>query len=107
METYQILGLVGSVLLAVAIVSPFFFYPRYAPGMMFGGMMGFVMMPGMLFFLIIPFILGIVGSLISDETTAGILLILASVFSLIAGFIGVISFVLLLISGILALRQKI
>ncbi len=107
METYQILGLIGSMLLVIAIVTPLFLYPRYTSGMMFGGMMGFGMMPGMAFFLVIPFVLGVVGSLISDETAAGILLILASVFSLIAGFIGIISFVLLLMSGILALRQRI
>ena len=68
METYQILGLIGSMLLVMAIVTPLFFYPRYAPAMMFGGMMGFGMMPGMAFFLVIPFALGVVGSLISDET---------------------------------------
>ncbi|MBP1358202.1 MAG: hypothetical protein JZD40_06940, partial [Sulfolobus sp.] len=77
---------------------------NYGRGMMGGGMM----YGGFSFFLIIPaFILGIIGSLISDRTVAGVLLILASVFSLPAmGFLGFIPFILLLIAGILALSSS-
>ncbi|QGA54072.1 hypothetical protein GFS03_05560 [Sulfolobus sp. E5-1-F] len=110
MENYQILGLIGSLLLIVGIGFSFaFYYPSY--GMM--GVYGYGMMGrGMMFFgfmglLIIPaFVLGIIGSLISDRTVAGVLLILASVLSIPAmGLIGIISFILLLIAGILALTS--
>ncbi|QIW23805.1 hypothetical protein EWF20_06310 [Sulfolobus sp. S-194] len=107
MENYQILGLVGSILLLVFIVPAFmFFFNR--PYMM-GGMMGygFMMMGFPFFFMFIPaFILGIIGSLINDRMVAGILLILASIFSLPFGFLGIIPFILLLIAGILALTTK-
>jgi hypothetical protein len=64
-------------------------------GMMFYGFMEFLVIPA--------FVLGIIGSLISDKTIAGVLLVLAAVLSIPAmGFIGIISFILLLIAGILA-----
>ncbi|QXJ29254.1 hypothetical protein J5U23_02123 [Saccharolobus shibatae B12] len=100
MENYQILGLVGSLLLIVGIAIPFaFFYPRYGMmgygGMMFYGFMGFLV--------ISAFVLGIIGSLISERTIAGVLLVLAAVLPIPAmGFIGIVSFILLLIAGILA-----
>ncbi|BDB99546.1 hypothetical protein [Saccharolobus caldissimus] len=110
METYQILGLIGSLLLLVALFIPFMFY-GYGYGMMgrvgmMGGMMGgpFFFFP----FIAIPaLILGLVGSLISDRQIGGILLIIAAVLSLpvFFGFFG-ISFVLLLIGGLLALFKK-
>ncbi|WP_009988384.1 hypothetical protein [Saccharolobus solfataricus] len=56
---------------------------------------------------VVPVVLGLIGSFITDKIAAGILLILASLSSLIIlfGFYG-ISFVLLLIAGILALTKK-
>ncbi|MBW9141816.1 MAG: hypothetical protein K1T65_09100, partial [Candidatus Aramenus sp.] len=59
-----------------------------------------------LVFVTVPFVLGLVGSIIKDRKVAGVLLILASVFSLPI-FFGVfgVSFVLLLIAGILALTK--
>lgn len=104
METYQILGLIGSLLLLVALFIPFMFYGY--------DMMGRVCMMGGPFFFF-PFIaipaliLGLVGSLISDRQIGGILLIIAAILSLpvFFGFFG-ISFVLLLIGGLLALFKK-
>ncbi|MEM1599701.1 MAG: hypothetical protein QXW51_02625 [Sulfolobaceae archaeon] len=112
METYQILGLIGSLLLLILII-PFFAFTyhhayqgygivgRHFYGMMYGM---FFVLP---FFILIPFALGIIGSFITDKIIAGILLIIASIFSLpiFFGIFG-ISFILLLIAGILALAKK-
>lgn len=106
METYQILGLIGSILLILAIIIA-------------ASVMAFIVTFGMMravhplifpFFVLIgipAIVLGLIGSLISDKTAAGILLILASFLSLpiIFGFFG-ISFILLLVGGILALTKK-
>lgn len=91
METYQILGLIGSLLLIIVLIIPIsFFYYHYSMMGYYGGMMGFGMFYGGFFFLFLPilaFILGIIGSLISDRTIAGVLLIIASIFSLTAMFL--------------------
>jgi len=105
MET-QILGLIGSLLLLVALFIPFMFY-GYGYGMM--GRVGMMGGPFFFFpFIAIPaLILGLVGSLINDRQIGGILLIIAAILSLpvFFGFFG-ISFVLLLIGGLLALFKK-
>ncbi|AWR98224.1 hypothetical protein DFR86_03975 [Acidianus sulfidivorans JP7] len=115
METYQILGIVGSLLLLVAIfVIPFFF--MYGFGMM--GFMGYPMYNSVgyhhyffffpfLFFILPAVILGLIGSLINNRDASGILLIVASFVSLpvMFGFFG-ISFILLLVAGILALTSN-
>ncbi|QKR01114.1 hypothetical protein GWK48_10230 [Metallosphaera tengchongensis] len=73
------------------------------------GMMGGMMGPGFFFpvFFFVPMVMGIIGSLIGDRVAGGVLLILAALFSLplFFGFFG-ISFVLLLVGGILALSRK-
>lgn len=107
METYQVLGLIGAILVIVigifmaTLTYRFFYYYPY------GGMMGF----GMMMFLfpayaIIPGALGLVGALINNRVASGILLILASFMSLpvFFGAFG-IGFVLMLIGGILALTK--
>ena len=106
MENYQVLGLIGSILLLVFIVPVFAFAFAFHGPYMMGGMMGRFMMGYIFAFAFIPFILGVIGSLINDRTVAGVLLILASVLSLPFGFFGIIPFVLLLIAGILALTKK-
>ncbi|BDC17313.1 hypothetical protein [Acidianus sp. HS-5] len=115
MENYQILGIVGSILLLLGLIIPFYigyyFMEGYYGGMM-GRMMGGYPHGGMI--LVFPtiiavpaLVLGLIGSLISDRQTGGILLIIAAVLSIpvFFGFFG-ISFILLLIAGILALTQK-
>ncbi|BFI74559.1 hypothetical protein [Sulfurisphaera ohwakuensis] len=106
METYQILGLIGSILLLVFLIPAFMFF--FNRPHIIGGMMGygFMMMGYPFLFVFIPAILGIIGSLINDRIVAGVLLILASIFSLPFGFFGIIPFILLLIAGILALTSK-
>ncbi len=107
METYQILGIIGSLLLVLAAFIPF----AYGVGMM--GYMGYMGYRGHflyffpVFFILPALVLGIVGSAITDRLIAGILLVLAAVFSMpvMFGFFG-ISFVLLLIAGILALTRR-
>ncbi|MEM4086689.1 MAG: hypothetical protein QXR34_10090 [Saccharolobus sp.] len=104
METYQILGLIGSLLLLILIV-PFFAFTYHHAYQGYGMMYRmFFVLP---FFILIPFALGIIGSFITDKIIAGILLIIASIFSLpiFFGIFG-ISFILLLIAGILALAKK-
>ncbi|MEM0472873.1 MAG: hypothetical protein DJ555_00810 [Desulfurococcaceae archaeon] len=109
METYQILGLVGSLLLVLALAIMMLGMAVMPVGF---GMMGPMMMP-MGFFPVFLFIglpsvvLGIVGSVISDRTAAGALLILAGILSLpiFLGFFG-ISFILLIIAGALALSKR-
>lgn len=114
MENYQILGLVGSILLIPAIFTPYLFmvsyntvyYAHYA--MMNWMMPGFTWLIFPFMFIGIPaIILGLIGSLISDKLVGGILLIIAAVLSipLFFGFFG-ISLALLLASGILALTKK-
>ena len=109
MENYQILGLIGSLLLLLS-----FFLMPFGGYMMGGGMMGGMMggyRGGMFYYpfiIAIPsLILGLVGSLINDKQIGGILLIVVAVLSLpvFFGFFGV-SFALLLIAGILALTTK-
>ncbi len=52
-------------------------------------------------------ILGIVGSTIEGKPHGGILMVIASILSLITlGYLGALPFILLLIGGILTLRQK-
>ncbi|MQL56493.1 hypothetical protein [Acidianus ambivalens] len=115
MENYQVLGIVGSVLLLVAFVIPFYM-GYYFMGGYYGGMMGGMMggYPHRAIFFAFPVImalpalvLGLIGSLISDRQIGGVLLIIAAVLSIpvFFGFFG-ISFILLLIAGILALTQK-
>ncbi|TRM87378.1 hypothetical protein DJ529_08730, partial [Sulfolobus sp. C3] len=82
METYQILGIVASILILVSLfIMMTMSFPYY--GMMggrFAMMRGFFFMP---FFVAIPsLVLGLIGSLISDKQVGGILLIIASVLSL-------------------------
>jgi hypothetical protein len=109
METYQVLGIIGSLLLIVAVFIPFAF--AYRVGMMgYMGYMGyrapyFYFFP--IFFILPALVLGIIGSIVADRLVAGILLILAALFSLpiMFGFFG-ISFILLLIAGILALTRR-
>ncbi|GAY25793.1 hypothetical protein ATG_09960 [Desulfurococcaceae archaeon AG1] len=108
METYQILGLVGSLLLVLALAIMMLGMAVMPVGF---GMMGPMMwsMGFFPFFLIgLPsVVLGILGSAISDRTAAGVLLILAGILSLpvFFGFFG-ISFILLIVAGALALSKK-
>ena len=119
MENYQILGIIGSALLVVGVVLFFYLSSVYMPNPIYARMpmhMGYPMMyggypifysPFMLAISIVPIALGFVGSFITERIVAGVLLILASIFSLpiMFGFFG-ISFTLLLIAGILALVRK-
>jgi len=120
MESYQILGIIGSALLIVGVVLFFYLssvymsYPMYARmplhmgyPMMYTGYPILIYSPFMLAISIVPIALGLIGSFITERIVAGVLLILASIFSLpiIFGFYG-ISFTLLLIAGILALVRK-
>ncbi|HWQ16233.1 MAG TPA: hypothetical protein VNL13_00155 [Sulfolobales archaeon] len=109
METYQILGLVGSLLLVLALAIMMLGMTVTSIGF---GMMGPMMWPMGFFpfflFVGIPsIVLGIVGSVIPDRTAAGVLLILAGILSLpvFFGFFG-ISFILLIVAGALALSKK-
>ncbi|MEM0374012.1 MAG: hypothetical protein QXL33_07805 [Sulfolobaceae archaeon] len=113
MESYQILGIIGSALLIIGVLL-LLFIPHYWLLMPMGYMqmhMGYYMLQihptYYIIVSVVPIILGLVGSFISDKIAAGILLILASLSSLIIlfGFYG-ISFVLLLVSGILALTRR-
>lgn len=107
MENYQVLGLIGSLLLILG----FFIMPMFYYGGMMGGMMGYYGGPmhfGFPFLITIPaLVLGLIGSLINDRQIGGILLLIAAVLSLpvFFGLFG-ISFVLLLIAGILALSKR-
>ncbi|AWR98434.1 hypothetical protein [Metallosphaera hakonensis] len=102
METYQVLGLVGAFLLLL----PLLFIPLFSFRSPMMGMMTFPIRFFSLMF-IPAFVLGIVGSLIADRTAAGVLLVISAIFSLpmLFGVFG-ISFVLLLIAGVLALSRK-
>jgi len=114
METYQVLGIIGSLLLIIAAFILFIFAYPYGYR---GGMMGYMGYMGYgyigyhfffpIFFILPALVLGLIGSIIADRLIAGILLILAAVFSLpmMFGFFG-ISFILLLIAGILALTKR-
>lgn len=109
METYQVLGLVGSLLLVLALAMMFgMALVPFGFGMM-GHMrwyMGFL--PLFPLFIGVPsIVLGIVGSVVADRVAAGILLILAGILSLpiFFGFFG-ISFILLIIAGALALSKR-
>jgi hypothetical protein len=105
-ETYQVLGLIGTLFLLVGAFMPLFFsFSFMGPGMMMGFGRPFFFFP--LVFVMVPFVLGLIGSIIGDRKVAGVLLLLASVFSL-PMFFGVfgVSFVLLLIAGILALTRS-
>jgi len=108
------LGIIGSALLILGVILFFFFlpsvymfHPMYATMPMRMIYSALIYSPFMLLISIVPIALGLVGSFITERIAAGILLILASIFSLpiIFGFYG-ISFVLLLIAGILALIRK-
>jgi hypothetical protein len=106
MESYQILGIIGSALLLVPIVL-FTTTPMmtYYPMPHMGYMMGWYYFP---YFIGFPaVILGLIGSLINDKLIGGVLLIIASILSLpiFFGFFG-ISFALLLASGIMAITKR-
>ncbi|MCY0883708.1 MAG: hypothetical protein OWQ50_08060, partial [Acidianus infernus] len=96
MENYQVLGIVGSILLLVAFVIPFYMDYYFMDGAMMGGYLHRAI------FFAFPAL--ILGSLISDRQIGGILLIIAAVLSIpvFFGFFG-ISFILF--AGILALTQ--
>ncbi len=104
METYQVLGLIGTLFLLVAFMPLFlaFSFIHHDMRVVFGMLSFFFLLVSVT----VPFVLGLVGSIIKDRKVAGVLLILASVFSLPI-FFGVfgVSFVLLLIAGILALTK--
>jgi hypothetical protein len=113
-ETYQVLGLVGSLLLVVAIIIPLTFAPYgmyggtgYPMMGMMGGYYGHPLVFPILYIGIPAILLGLVGSLVQDRTAAGILLILAGVLSIpiLFGFFG-ISLVLLILAGVLALSKR-
>ncbi|AFZ69856.1 hypothetical protein Calag_0065 [Caldisphaera lagunensis DSM 15908] len=116
METYKILGIIGLIIVGIltiiislfALVTPYYF-PYGMMGyygnhyMMFG--YSFMMFP--LVFFIITAVLALIGLAINDKIAAGILLILASFFSLPLFFGGFgIGFILLLLAGIFALINK-
>lgn len=104
MENYQVLGLIGSLLLILG----FFIMPMFYYGGMMGGYYGGPMHFRFPFFIAIPaIVLGLIGSLINDRQIGGILLLVAAVLSLpvFFGLFG-ISFVLLLIAGLLALLKR-
>jgi len=114
MESYQILGIIGSALLILGVILFFFFlssvymfhhiYTTMPMHMIYPAL---IYSPFMLLISIVPIALGLIGSFITERIAAGVLLILASIFSLpiIFGFYG-IAFVLLLVAGILALVRK-
>lgn len=108
MENYQVLGLIGSLLLILGFfIMPMFYYGGMMGGMM-GGYYGGPMHFRFPFFIAIPaLVLGLIGSLINDRQIGGILLLVAAVLSLpvFFGLFG-ISFVLLLIAGLLALLKR-
>jgi hypothetical protein len=112
METYQVLGLSGSiVILAVSLLGLLSFQTVYNH---MGGMMGYTMMgypsfwmPWYFMMSLPSFILGIIGSLVSDKTASGVMLIIASILSLpvFFGAFG-ISFALLIAAGIMAIAKR-
>ncbi|MEM0272300.1 MAG: hypothetical protein QW514_07155 [Thermoprotei archaeon] len=122
MRTYQVLGLIGSVLLLVGLFISLSIYALYGYGYRYGygwGMMGIHMYGwgfgpygggfGPMFFafwlMVFPALaLGLAGSVVPDRVVGGVLLIIASILSLPV-FFGVfgVSFVLLLLAGIMAL----
>jgi len=113
MENYQILGIIGSALLIIGVILFFYLssvymsYPMYERMPMHMGYPILIYSPFMLVISIVPIALGLIGSFITERIAAGVLLILASIFSLpiIFGFYG-IAFTLLLVAGILALVRK-
>jgi len=113
MENYQILGIIGSALLIVGVVLFFYLssvymsYPMYARMPMHMGYPILIYSSFILLISIVPIALGLIGSFITERIAAGVLLILASIFSLpiIFGFYG-IAFIFLLVAGILALVRK-
>ncbi|PSO05278.1 hypothetical protein B9Q04_19015 [Candidatus Marsarchaeota G2 archaeon BE_D] len=115
MQTYQTVGLIGSVLLLVGAILMVFYIPygyRYGWWMMDAPMMygsGFYYPPVfMIPFIAIPaLVFGLAGSVVPDRLTGGVLLIISSILSLpvLFGVFG-FSFALLLLSGIVALTGR-